>query len=169
MRPVTEDDTGIKILYDGSSSDKDADPALFVEYDLTTFPQRVSPTELTVSSIVAIHGIGAHPDDTWCKKLNSDGSEERHVNWLRDTHMLPTVVPQTRIMRYGYESQWFGEESISLKASTVAQRLLRSLNRARKVNYIYPILDFPCAHPALGVSFPAFDIYRALFRWIGDP
>ena len=25
---------------------------------------------------------------------------------LKDIHMLPTVVPNARIMRYGYESQW---------------------------------------------------------------
>ena len=121
------------------------------------------------SSLVAIHGISAHPDDTWCKRVNVGGSEERYVIWLRDAHMLPTVVPQTRIMRYGYQSQWFGEESICLKASTVALRLLRRLNRARKVPGIYPILVLSCAYPAPGRSSPAFGVYRALFRWTGDP
>ncbi len=61
------------------------------------------------------------------------GPEEHYVNWLKDIHMLPTVVPNARIMRYGYESQWFGEEAISQKASTVAQRLLLNLKRVRKV------------------------------------
>lgn len=84
-------------------------------------------------SIVAIHGIGAHPDDTWCKKVDADTPEERVVNWLGDHQMLPAVVPLARIMRYGYQSQWFGEETIGLKASTVAQRLLLSLQRERKV------------------------------------
>ena len=82
---------------------------------------------------MAIHGIGAHPDDTWCKKVGGNSSDIQYVNWLEDTHMLPAVVPKARIMRYGYESQWLGEETISLKASTVAQRLLLSLNRHRKV------------------------------------
>ncbi|KAL8725863.1 MAG: hypothetical protein Q9166_007084 [cf. Caloplaca sp. 2 TL-2023] len=87
-------------------------------------------------SIVAIHGIGAHPDDTWCKKVDAGRPEERYVNWLSNARMLPAVVPQARIMRYGYESQWFGEETISLKASTVAQRLLRSLTPERKVSLV---------------------------------
>ena len=60
-------------------------------------------------------------------------------------------------------------KTVSLKASTVAQRLLRSLNRARKVPGIYPILVLLCAHPAPGQSSPAFGVYRALFRWTGDP
>ena len=45
--------------------------------------------------------------------------EERYVNWLKNIYILSTVVPNARIMRYGYKSQWFGEEAISQKASTV--------------------------------------------------
>ena len=47
--------------------------------------------------------------------------------------MLPAAIPRARIMRYGYESRWLGDETIKLKASTVAQRLLNSLKRRRKV------------------------------------
>lgn len=47
--------------------------------------------------------------------------------------MLPAVAPNARIMRYGYESQWFGQEAMQQSASTVAERLLRALKRARKV------------------------------------
>ena len=80
--------------------------------------------------------------------MNEGGSEEKYVNWLRDAHMLPRVVPQTRIMRYGYELRWFGEETISFKALTVAQRLLRGLKRARKVSDIDPALIVLYADPA---------------------
>ena len=80
-------------------------------------------------SIVALHGIGAHPDDTWCAKVDNSN----RVNWLEDRKMLPAMVPNTRIMRYGYESQWYGEGAISLKAGTIAQRLLLRLKRERKV------------------------------------
>lgn len=111
-----------------------------MEYDLKTTPEGPLLSTLTASSIVAIHGIGAHPDDTWCRKLDAGGTGEHYVNWLSDLHMLPAVVPQTRIMRYGYESQWFGDETIRLKASTIAQRLLQSLQRTRKVLCILPTL-----------------------------
>jgi hypothetical protein len=63
------------------------------------------------TSIIAIHGIGAHPDDTWSKNVDTK-DEPRYVNWLSDAAMLPTVVPSTRIMRYGYESAWFGREAM---------------------------------------------------------
>jgi hypothetical protein len=57
------------------------------------------------------------------------------VNWLADAEMLPSVAPDARIMRYGYESQWFGDDrvdTVRLKASTVAQLLLQELNFARE-------------------------------------
>ena len=47
--------------------------------------------------------------------------------------MLLAVAPNARIMRYGYESQWFGKEAMQQSASTVAERLLRTLKRKRKV------------------------------------
>ena len=47
--------------------------------------------------------------------------------------MLPAVAPDARIMRYGYESQWFGQEAMQQSVSTVAERLLRALKRERKV------------------------------------
>lgn len=47
--------------------------------------------------------------------------------------MLPAVAPDARIMRYGYESQWFGQEAMQQSASTVAERLLRALKRKREV------------------------------------
>lgn len=89
-------------------------------------------TVLICLSIVAIHGIGAHPDDTWCKNVGT-AENPRRVNWLDEEDMLPAVAPHARIMRYGYESQWFGEGAMRQKASTVAQRLLLALRRKRGV------------------------------------
>jgi hypothetical protein len=83
-------------------------------------------------SIIAVHGIGAHPDDSWCKNVGH--RESPHwVNWLEEESMLPAVAPNARIMRYGYQSQWFGEGAMRQKASTVAQRLLLALRRKREV------------------------------------
>jgi hypothetical protein len=80
-----------------------------------------------------VHGIGAHPDDSWCKHVGTAESA-RWVNWLEAENMLPAVAPYTRIMRYGYQSQWFGEGAMRQKASTVAQRLLLALRRRRVVH-----------------------------------
>lgn len=50
--------------------------------------------------------------------------------------MLPQVVPQARIMRFGYESQWLGREAIQQRLPLVADQLLRSLMGSRKVHKI---------------------------------
>jgi len=87
-----------------------------------------------IYSVVAVHGIGAHPDDTWCKDVNEDASSTtRSVNWLKDPELLPSVMKDARIMRYGYHSQWFGREALQQNASRVAPGLLDDLLRKRKV------------------------------------
>ena len=61
--------------------------------------------------------------------------QPRFVNWLEDVDMLPAVVSDARIMRYGYESQWFGDDkrnTVRLKASAVAQQLLHELKLKRE-------------------------------------
>jgi len=47
--------------------------------------------------------------------------------------MLPAVAPNARIMRYGYESTWFGEGAMRQDTSTVAERMLLALKRRREV------------------------------------
>lgn len=97
---------------------------------------RNAPAEITEAiDVVAIHGIGAHPDDSWCKNVGTKESPQ-WVNWLVEESMLPAVVPHARIMRYGYQSQWFGEGAMRQKVSTVAQRLLLALRRRRTVKTI---------------------------------
>lgn len=81
--------------------------------------------------------------------------EECDVNWLKDENMLPKVVPNAQIIRYGYESQWFGEEAISQKVPTVAQRLLLSLKRNREVGRSYSAISHSCcANGYIGMSAP---------------
>jgi hypothetical protein len=47
--------------------------------------------------------------------------------------MLPAAVPNARIIRFGYMSQWFGDNAIRQNVSTVSDRFLRALKRERKV------------------------------------
>jgi hypothetical protein len=112
--------------------------------------------------IVAVHGIGAHPDDSWCKNVGT-ADNPRWVNWLTDESMLPAVAPQARIMRYGYQSQWFGEGAMRQKASTVAQRLLLALRRRREVG------EATLVHSNLLLSFSgnplSTDLVRGSLFW----
>lgn len=107
VRLVTDDDIGLKVL-----RDPPADAGQPID-------------------IVAVHGIGAHPDESWCKNVGTKESPQ-WINWLAEKSMLPTVAPQARIMRYGYQSQWFGEGAMRQKVSAVAQRLLLALGMERE-------------------------------------
>ncbi|KAL7942253.1 hypothetical protein V8C42DRAFT_360339 [Trichoderma barbatum] len=53
--------------------------------------------------IIAIHGLGSNVDWSWTWQDKSTGSK---VHWLRDTYMLPSIVPNARIMVYNYDSKW---------------------------------------------------------------
>ncbi|KAI1426618.1 hypothetical protein F5Y12DRAFT_272581 [Xylaria sp. FL1777] len=106
VRRVTEDDIGLKTLY----SPPEKTP---IKYD-----------------IVAVHGIGAHPDDTWCQ-INKQGDK---VNWLADKEMLPAVLPNARIMRFGAKTQWFGDWTIQMTITDMANLLLGALHLDRKNN-----------------------------------
>jgi hypothetical protein len=98
------------------------------------------------TSIVAVHGRGAHPDDTWCE-LREDGLDVKdpksYINWLSDSDMLPNVVPNARIMRYGYNSAWFGVNMTTTSPRIVSQKLLEQLKFKREVSlsfirYLHP-------------------------------
>jgi hypothetical protein len=77
--------------------------------------------------------MGAHPDNTWRKRVSSEDSE-RYVSWLEDAEMLPAAIPNARIMRYGYRSEWFGKGAIRTKAPIISRQLLPELRDERKVS-----------------------------------
>ena len=167
-RSTTEDNLGLRVLYEHPLGGKRANNTSIVEYDCEHYPSRFSMTVLMITlSIVAIHGIGAHPDDTWCKKVNEGRPGEHYVNWLKDPRMLPAIAPTARIMRYGYESQWFGEDPIRQKAAVVAHRLLLSLRRARKVQPSSSAVKIYRADGCTDLPTSSFDIHSALLRGSG--
>jgi hypothetical protein len=128
VRPVTNDDIGLKVLREAPAE---------AEQSIEYVHQQYLPaqTHTHPSSIVAIHGLGAHPDDSWCANAGTKESPQ-WVNWLEEERMLPAVAPNARIMRYGYQSQWFGQEMMQQSVSSVADRLLINLKRRRKVRLV---------------------------------
>ncbi|KAF2732461.1 hypothetical protein EJ04DRAFT_335557 [Polyplosphaeria fusca] len=142
VREVTDDDIGLKVL-------------------------REAPAETTQTiDIVAVHGIGAHPDDTWCKNVGTAESP-RWVNWLEAEDMLPAVAPSARIMRYGYQSQWFGEGAMRQRVSTVAERLLLALRREREEYPFRPLLFIAHCFGGLVVLKALLDARREEEEWPG--
>ncbi|KAJ5518965.1 Tetratricopeptide-like helical [Penicillium expansum] len=78
--------------------------------------------------IVAVHGIGADPGDTWVHKTTK-------VDWLKHKDMLPKQAPNARIMRFGYNSKWFGssnEQHTKTFVRDVSEGLLKRLKILRK-------------------------------------
>jgi len=130
IRPITEDDTRLRVLVRGGGGRKDRKP----RSDHWVWPLFHVPEHYwTIYHIVAIHGIGAHPEDTLCKDVGTDEGGQRYIDRLQGPGMLPLVVPNARILRYGYESQWFGADVIRQKTSTVANRFLLEPSRERNV------------------------------------
>ena len=73
------------------------------------------------SSIVAVHGLCGDPFETWTEEISGK-------LWLRD--FLPSQVPNTRIMSYGYDSSaTFSKSEIEL--GDAAADLLNRLNDER--------------------------------------
>ncbi len=66
-------------------------------------------------------------------KTTKQVEEVRTTNWLASPDMLPKAIPKARIMRFGYESQWYGDNAVKQTLPTVAHSLLHWLVQARKV------------------------------------
>ncbi|KAF7546999.1 hypothetical protein G7Z17_g8015 [Cylindrodendrum hubeiense] len=54
--------------------------------------------------IIAVHGLGANVDWSWTWKDKANPG--RLVKWLEDANMLPSIIPESRIMLYSYDSRW---------------------------------------------------------------
>jgi hypothetical protein len=77
--------------------------------------------------IVAVHGLGAIPEISW--KDSRSG-----VTWISHEAMLPKMIPDARILRFGYDSLWLGKEAIRTRLDTIARSLLLELSRERIVS-----------------------------------
>ena len=88
---------------------------------------------LILVSLVAIHGKGAHPAHTWSALIANRDSHDAasYVNWLDSDDMLPAVLPTARVLRFGYLSEWFGENALETRAASIGEKLLAELKSLR--------------------------------------
>jgi hypothetical protein len=81
------------------------------------------------SSIVAIHGLNGHREETWTAKNN--------VNWLRHPNMLPEYIPNARIMSWGYDANTHSTKELSaMYLYDHAQKLVADLSLHRRLDKV---------------------------------
>jgi hypothetical protein len=80
--------------------------------------------------------------------------------------MLLEAIPRARILRFGYDSQWFGNSAIKQRLSTVAESLLHALRSERKVEAnILKFQPYRRIFTTTGMPGTPYRVHRALFWW----
>ncbi|TVY89508.1 hypothetical protein LAWI1_G005763 [Lachnellula willkommii] len=155
---------GIQILH---ISEKSAETT--TECDLESVPLPSSTSFEFYSnriSIVAVHGLGANPATTWtAKKDNIESSNSQisvaqkteYINWLSHPDMLPSRIPHAHIIAFNHDSQWYGDEAVSLRLDPLASSLLRAIIDERKECQNRPLI-------IIGHSLGGLIIEKALLR-----
>lgn len=121
VRDFKRDPFGLAVLHPPMEIEDEYHP--HVEYAL--YPAAGDPAHLVVS-IVAVHGLGGTAKGTW-----TDGK----IFWLED--LLPVSFPNSRIMTFGYNSQFafsVSKAGIDSFARTLLTRLRlrRNITQVRK-------------------------------------
>ncbi len=98
----------------------------------------VSSTE-TSSSIIAIHGLDTHSEQTFRTYEEEGDKTSRLVHWLRDEDMLPSRFPFARIYTYDWNAATISEAS-SQYFHHHAQDLLRAVSREQQKHRNCPII-----------------------------
>ena len=111
------------------------DPKKIKENGMSLLAASAAPTkgEKYNFDIVAIHGLGGHPYDTW-----SSGSPPDEKLWLRD--FLPRNLPGARVFTYGYDSGVFFSTSTG-DMHSYALGLLNNLNLERQEQSVRTLIN----------------------------
>ncbi|KAF3921277.1 hypothetical protein ABW21_db0206946 [Orbilia brochopaga] len=87
--------------------------------------------EITID-IVAVHGLAADPDWTWTLSTKQADGTKKEVNWLKDENMLHAALPTARILRFGYDSIWYGAGAVKQRLANISNELLTDLKYERR-------------------------------------
>ena len=88
--------------------------------------------------VIAIHGLGGHPRDTW-----TYNTSKGQVYWLQD--FLPKALPTARVYTYGYDSRIFRSRSTG-DIHSYAKGLLDNLSVVRDMPLVCQSLMSPPLH-----------------------
>ena len=79
-------------------------------------------------SLVAIHGLNGDAFATWTHRKTGN-------LWLRD--MIPSMLPATRVLTYGYNAKFFNFTSTQ-DLYSISSKLLSELADVRKTDEVFP-------------------------------
>ncbi|KAM0539542.1 hypothetical protein ACHAO7_012078, partial [Fusarium culmorum] len=82
------------------------------------------------NDIVALHGLDATSPETWIAWVVDGDANSGDVNWLKDKHMLPKFMPDSRILTYQWNANYDAFAS-SDRFSGHAKTLLQDLHADR--------------------------------------
>lgn len=118
-RLVDSNQIGLDVVYEPTKAPGSNTVRIDVEYAIS-FPSNPLANR-NVSSVICVHGLGADPDWSWRDKSSG-------VSWIKHPEMLPAAIPNARILRYGYDAKWWGQDSaIKSRVPDLAVELLHDL------------------------------------------
>ncbi|KAJ2986541.1 hypothetical protein NUW58_g4975 [Xylaria curta] len=92
-------------------------------------------TNKTEIDVIALHGLDAESRVTWNAWEDENDPASRTVNWLKDSHMLPSVIPNARILTYDWNANYDKTASSDIFLGHADALLDRIHNRQQ-----YPII-----------------------------
>jgi hypothetical protein len=123
-RLVDPGQIGLRVVYGPTKVPGSKTVRIDAEYAISFLHRLSTSNPLTsrfVSSVICVHGLGADPDWSWRDKSSG-------VSWIKHPEMLPAAIPNARILRYGYDAKWWGQESaIKSRVPDLAVELLHDL------------------------------------------
>lgn len=81
--------------------------------------------------------------------------------------MLPSAIPNARILRFGYDAKWWGEGSVRARIPDLANKLLRGILNEPERKVSIPAMCKHTVQPTLTVletSYANPHIYLPLLR-----
>ncbi|KAI0862783.1 hypothetical protein F4860DRAFT_512383 [Xylaria cubensis] len=74
-------------------------------------PKDTERTRNAVVDIIAIHGLRARSPETWLAWEKEDDPDSGTVFWLKDEKMLPSFIPDSRILTYDWNAHYVKDAS----------------------------------------------------------
>ncbi|KAI0377723.1 hypothetical protein F5Y04DRAFT_171762 [Hypomontagnella monticulosa] len=91
--------------------------------------------------IVAVYGLGAHPEYTWMAEPPSGGTPSEKINWLSHKDFLTRDFRGARVLLWAYNADWFMDASLS-RAPDKASTFIRALSEYRQRTQKTPPIIF---------------------------